>query len=87
MPVVARSPESSGRPVDEEDTAEDRCAWYWPEVAAVLRFAAVVAENEVLLGSEMGGWDVVGLSSIGEDALVATDDRVAGDADHALGEV
>jgi hypothetical protein len=36
---------------------------------------------------EGGGWDVVGLSSVDEDASVATDDRVAGDADHALCQV
>jgi hypothetical protein len=35
---------------------------------------------------EGSGWDVVGLS-IDEDALVATDDRVARYADDALGEV
>jgi hypothetical protein len=33
------------------------------------------------------GWDVVGLSPIDEDAFVAIDDRVAGDADYTFGEV
>ncbi len=36
---------------------------------------------------EGSGWDVVGLSSIDEDAFVATDDRVARYADDTFGEV
>jgi hypothetical protein len=90
--VVARRPEPSHRPVNEDEAGEDRIPWYWPEGAAVLRDAAVVAEDVVLLRPEMGrgkgvGWEVVGLASIDEDASVATDHSVTGDANHTLGEV
>jgi hypothetical protein len=54
--VVARHAESSQRPVDEEEAAEDRVAWYRPEGAAVLRDAPVVAEDVVLLGVEVRAW-------------------------------
>src|SRR5215831_16931199 len=92
MLVVARRPESSERPVDEDQAGEDRVAWHRAEVTAVLGVAAVVAEHVVLLGPEVSreersGRDVVGLSSVDEDALVATDDRVAGYGDDTLGEV
>jgi hypothetical protein len=84
--VVARNPKSSERPIDEEDAAEDGRSWYWPERSAVLRDAAVVAEDVVLLRPEMGreegiSGDVVGLLPVDEGTSVATDDGVAGDAD------
>ena len=53
--VVAGRPDPAERPVvDEEDAAEDCGAWYGPEVAAVLRVAAVVSEDLVLLRGRIG---------------------------------
>jgi hypothetical protein len=55
MPVVSGYAEALERPIDEDEAGEDRVTWYGPERAAVLRDAAVVAEDVVLLRPEMDG--------------------------------
>ncbi len=90
--VVTRHTSASERPVDKNHTTEDRIARHRPKVAAVLREAAIVTEDEVLTRAETGEGkvvrrDFVCLLSVDHDPSPATDYRVARNPNHTLADI
>jgi len=90
--VVTRYADPPKRPVGENRTPEDCIAGHRPKVAAVLREAAIVAEDEVLVVAETGLWEgvspnVVRFPAVDEDAAFATDDRITRYPYHSLADI